>query len=174
MRTLINNNFGDERPVTIFYHEAETRPEFGGVMSEKESGSEKKIMQSENGKPVTKPEAQPESANDDPVVGENEQHKGKPKNTEDCPIAGPVEDPSKKEQIGNCLPTVASSNKATKASEEAPNVLDMVQFSPDSPGGVCVVSLTLMSLGLLSVFVSIPKQIVVVDSNLVDNDVVKR
>uniref|UniRef100_A0A4W6DK61 Uncharacterized protein n=1 Tax=Lates calcarifer TaxID=8187 RepID=A0A4W6DK61_LATCA len=50
---------------------------------------------------------------------------------------------------------------------------DQSVFSLDSPGGACVVSLSLMSLGLLSVHVSIPKQMVVVDSNLVDNDVVK-
>ncbi|XP_061684650.1 general transcription factor 3C polypeptide 1 [Syngnathoides biaculeatus] len=47
----------------------------------------------------------------------------------------------------------------------------MIQFSMDSPGGACLASLTLMSLGLLSVHVSIPKKMVVVDSNLVDSDV---
>uniref|UniRef100_A0A3Q3AAB1 Ral transcription factor IIIC subunit 1 n=1 Tax=Kryptolebias marmoratus TaxID=37003 RepID=A0A3Q3AAB1_KRYMA len=61
----------------------------------------------------------------------------------------------------------------TRASEDPPDVSDMLRFSLNSPGGACVASLSLMSLGLLSVFVSIPKQIVVVDSNLVDNDVAK-
>uniref|UniRef100_A0A3B4WXI4 Ral transcription factor IIIC subunit 1 n=1 Tax=Seriola lalandi dorsalis TaxID=1841481 RepID=A0A3B4WXI4_SERLL len=50
---------------------------------------------------------------------------------------------------------------------------DQRQFSLDSSGGACVISLSLMSLGLLSVYVSIPKQMVVVDSNLVDNDVLQ-
>uniref|UniRef100_A0A3P8SQR0 Uncharacterized protein n=1 Tax=Amphiprion percula TaxID=161767 RepID=A0A3P8SQR0_AMPPE len=60
---------------------------------------------------------------------------------------------------------------ATRASEGPPDVSDMLQFSLFSPGGACVVSLSLMSLGLLSVHLSIPKQMVVVDSSLVDNDV---
>lgn len=50
---------------------------------------------------------------------------------------------------------------------------DMLQFCMESPGGASGVCLSLMSLGLLSVFMSIPKQVVVVDSNLVDSDVVK-
>uniref|UniRef100_A0A3B3WUH6 B-block binding subunit of TFIIIC domain-containing protein n=1 Tax=Poecilia mexicana TaxID=48701 RepID=A0A3B3WUH6_9TELE len=41
-------------------------------------------------------------------------------------------------------------------------------------GGACLVSLSLMTLGWLSVHVSIPKQIVVVDSSLVDNEVIKK
>uniref|UniRef100_A0A665SYB4 Uncharacterized protein n=1 Tax=Echeneis naucrates TaxID=173247 RepID=A0A665SYB4_ECHNA len=56
---------------------------------------------------------------------------------------------------------------------DPPDVLDMVQFSLDSPGGACMASLSLITLGLLSVHISIPKQMVVVDSNLVDNDAVK-
>ncbi|XP_049576540.1 general transcription factor 3C polypeptide 1 isoform X1 [Syngnathus scovelli] len=44
------------------------------------------------------------------------------------------------------------------------------RFSLDSPGGACVVSLALMTLGLLSVHVSVPNKMVVVDSDLVDND----
>uniref|UniRef100_A0A8C6NY38 Ral transcription factor IIIC subunit 1 n=1 Tax=Nothobranchius furzeri TaxID=105023 RepID=A0A8C6NY38_NOTFU len=59
------------------------------------------------------------------------------------------------------------------APEEPPDVSDMLRFTLNSPGGACAASLSLMSLGLLNVFVSIPKQIVVVDSNLVDNDVAK-
>ncbi|XP_063738883.1 general transcription factor 3C polypeptide 1 isoform X2 [Eleginops maclovinus] len=62
---------------------------------------------------------------------------------------------------------------APTAAEESPDVSDMLQFCMESPGGASGVCLSLMSLGLLSVFMSIPKQVVVVDSNLVDNDVVK-
>nr|XP_057921258.1 general transcription factor 3C polypeptide 1-like [Doryrhamphus excisus] len=47
----------------------------------------------------------------------------------------------------------------------------MLCFGLDSPGGACMVSLTLMSLGLLSVHLSVPKQMVVVDSNMVDADI---
>ncbi|XP_037669883.1 general transcription factor 3C polypeptide 1 isoform X2 [Choloepus didactylus] len=50
---------------------------------------------------------------------------------------------------------------------------DLVAFSLDSPGGHCVAVLTLFSLGLLSVDVRIPEQIVVVDSSMVENEVIK-
>ncbi|XP_029801952.1 general transcription factor 3C polypeptide 1 [Suricata suricatta] len=52
-------------------------------------------------------------------------------------------------------------------------VRDMVAFSLDGPGGHCVAVLTLFSLGLLSVDVRIPEQIVVVDSSMVENEVIK-
>lgn len=51
---------------------------------------------------------------------------------------------------------------------------DMVPFSLDCPGGYCVGALTLFSLGLVSVDVKIPEQIVVVDSSMVENEVMKR
>ncbi|XP_040829101.1 general transcription factor 3C polypeptide 1 [Ochotona curzoniae] len=50
---------------------------------------------------------------------------------------------------------------------------DMVPFSLDCPGGYCVGALTLFSLGLVSVDVKIPEQIVVVDSSMVENEVMK-
>ncbi|XP_029312111.1 general transcription factor 3C polypeptide 1 isoform X2 [Cottoperca gobio] len=101
------------------------------------------------------------------------------KNPEDCLTAGSGEAPSSSEQTHDHLPkeepteVAAASNAAPRASEEPPAVSDMMQFSMDSPGGASGVSLSLMSLGLLNVYMSIPKQMVVVDSNLVDNDVVK-
>ncbi|XP_006859958.1 PREDICTED: general transcription factor 3C polypeptide 1 [Chrysochloris asiatica] len=49
----------------------------------------------------------------------------------------------------------------------------MVAFSLDCPGGHCVAALTLLSLGLISLDVKIPEQIVVVDSSMVENDVIK-
>ncbi|XP_004615986.1 general transcription factor 3C polypeptide 1 [Sorex araneus] len=50
---------------------------------------------------------------------------------------------------------------------------DLVPFSLDGPGGHCVAVLTLFSLGLVSVDVRIPEQIVVVDSSMVENEVIK-
>ncbi|KAI1896177.1 hypothetical protein AGOR_G00092120 [Albula goreensis] len=49
----------------------------------------------------------------------------------------------------------------------------MALFPLDASGGSCMASLTLMVLGLLSVDLSIPNQIVVVDSTMVDNEVIK-
>ncbi|XP_008564836.1 PREDICTED: general transcription factor 3C polypeptide 1 [Galeopterus variegatus] len=50
---------------------------------------------------------------------------------------------------------------------------DLVAFSLDCPGGHCVAALTLFSLGLISVDVRIPEQIIVVDSSMVENEVIK-
>uniref|UniRef100_A0A8D3C325 B-block binding subunit of TFIIIC domain-containing protein n=1 Tax=Scophthalmus maximus TaxID=52904 RepID=A0A8D3C325_SCOMX len=67
----------------------------------------------------------------------------------------------------------ASNAAAPGASEEPPDVSDMLGFGMDSTGGACMASLSLMSLGLLNVFMSIPKRMVVVDSNLLDKDPLK-
>ncbi|XP_056392115.1 general transcription factor 3C polypeptide 1 [Hyla sarda] len=50
---------------------------------------------------------------------------------------------------------------------------DMLVFPLDGPGGECVAMLSLLLLGYLFVNVKIPDQIVVVDSTLVDNEVIK-
>ncbi|KAF1430483.1 General transcription factor 3C polypeptide 1, partial [Spheniscus magellanicus] len=49
----------------------------------------------------------------------------------------------------------------------------MTAFPMDGPGGQCVAMLSLFSLGLVSVNVRIPEQIVVVDSTMVENEVIK-
>ncbi|KAM9363755.1 general transcription factor 3C polypeptide 1 [Symphorus nematophorus] len=181
VRSLINNSTRDDRPIAMFYHETENRSEAGEELMEKRTGSERKKKQSEgkeDGRAVSEPKVQPEKTEEDSgstKEGEDNQRKpeGEQKNTEDCLTAGSSEDPSSREQIDDHLPKASTSNAAPRASAEPPDVSDMLQFSLDAPGGACVASLSLMSLGLLSVYMSIPKQIVVVDSNLVDNDVVK-
>ncbi|XP_075035962.1 general transcription factor 3C polypeptide 1 [Mixophyes fleayi] len=50
---------------------------------------------------------------------------------------------------------------------------DMMVFPLDGPGGQCATILSLLLLGFISVKVKIPYQIVVVDSTLVDNEVMK-
>ncbi|KAE8579890.1 hypothetical protein XENTR_v10024224 [Xenopus tropicalis] len=50
---------------------------------------------------------------------------------------------------------------------------DMVLFPLDGPGGQCATVLSLLLLGLVTISVKIPDQIVVVDSTLVDNEVMK-
>ncbi|XP_051560417.1 general transcription factor 3C polypeptide 1-like isoform X3 [Myxocyprinus asiaticus] len=49
----------------------------------------------------------------------------------------------------------------------------MLQFPMDAPGGACACCLSLMTLGLLSVDVSIPQQIVIIDSSVIDHDMLK-
>ncbi|XP_062389121.1 general transcription factor 3C polypeptide 1 [Sardina pilchardus] len=56
----------------------------------------------------------------------------------------------------------------------AENLEGMALFPLDAPGGACMACLSLITLGLLAVDVSIPEQIVVVDSNMLDSEVVKR
>ncbi|OXB54906.1 hypothetical protein ASZ78_011268 [Callipepla squamata] len=58
-------------------------------------------------------------------------------------------------------------DQESKASE------GMIAFPMDGPGGHCVAMLSLFSLGLVSVNVRIPEQIVVVDSTMVENEVIK-
>uniref|UniRef100_A0A8C3LI51 General transcription factor IIIC subunit 1 n=1 Tax=Chrysolophus pictus TaxID=9089 RepID=A0A8C3LI51_CHRPC len=58
-------------------------------------------------------------------------------------------------------------DQESKASE------GMITFPMDGPGGHCVAMLSLFSLGLVSVNVRIPEQIVVVDSTMVENEVIK-
>nr|XP_014348197.1 PREDICTED: general transcription factor 3C polypeptide 1 [Latimeria chalumnae] len=57
--------------------------------------------------------------------------------------------------------------------EEVPDDVEKILFPVDGPGGQCLTSLTLLILGLVSVEVGIPEQIVVVDSSMVDNEVMK-
>ncbi|XP_041790222.1 general transcription factor 3C polypeptide 1 [Chelmon rostratus] len=178
LKSLLNNGMGD-RPATTFYHETDVRSENGEDLMERGTGSQRKKKLSEvkeDGRPVSEPDSQPEKANSESSKeGENDQRKveGEQRNADKSITAGSGEDPSSREQTDDRLPKAATSNTAARASEEPPDVSDMLQFSLDSPGGACVIALSLMSLGLLSVHLSIPKQIVVVDSNLVDNDVVK-
>uniref|UniRef100_A0A3Q3A8W7 Ral transcription factor IIIC subunit 1 n=2 Tax=Kryptolebias marmoratus TaxID=37003 RepID=A0A3Q3A8W7_KRYMA len=101
---------------------------------------------------------------------------GEQENPECSLKPGSDDAPSSREPTDNqqqISESLAAPVPTARASEDPPDVSDMLRFSLNSPGGACVASLSLMSLGLLSVFVSIPKQIVVVDSNLVDNDVAK-
>ncbi|XP_071360613.1 general transcription factor 3C polypeptide 1 [Trachinotus anak] len=203
LRSLINNGTRDDRPLTAFYHEAENRSDNGEGGLERQTESKRKEKQSggnADGEPVSGPEVKTDGANSEPTKeGEKDQRDvegeenlmgvdvnnevmnktDEQKNTEDCLTAASGEDPSSGEQAADPPakdePSGASaaSNAAVRVPEDPPDVSDMVNFSLDSPGGACVISLSLMSLGLLSVYLSIPKQMVVVDSNLVDNDVVK-
>ncbi|XP_053550449.1 general transcription factor 3C polypeptide 1 isoform X2 [Bombina bombina] len=49
-----------------------------------------------------------------------------------------------------------------------------VLFPLDGPGGCCITILSLLFMGMISVHVRIPEQIVVVDSRFVDSEVMKR
>ncbi|TFK07415.1 hemojuvelin [Platysternon megacephalum] len=57
--------------------------------------------------------------------------------------------------------------------QEAKDSAGMLAFPMDGPGGHCVAILSLFSLGLISVDVRIPDQIIVVDSTMVENEVIK-
>ena len=167
------------------------------------SRKEKKSGRKEGGREVSEPQIEPEVAHvDSTKEGENVQSKmeGEEKlmemdanneKTEDISVSEQHKNPeyslpsesnevsSNKEQTEDQLPkepaeVSAASDAAPQASVDPPDVSDMLRFSLSYPGGACVASLSLMTLGLLNIHVSIPKQIVVVDSSLVDNDVAKK
>nr|XP_019958712.1 PREDICTED: general transcription factor 3C polypeptide 1 [Paralichthys olivaceus] len=196
VRSLINKGTGDDRPVTAFYHEPENRLENGETVLERQKGSKRKEKQSEvnaESATVSEPEPQTKEANTESTKeGENEQRQeegeeklmevdktNEEKNPDDNLPADSGEDPSSREQTDDQLPKeklseeAAASDAASGVPEDPPDVSDMLAYSLDSPGGTCAAALSLMTLGLLNVHMSIPKQMVVVDSTLVDNDVVK-
>lgn len=184
LRNLINNGTRDDRSVTAFYHETENRSVNGeDEVLERRTGSKREEQQSKeekDGRPASELEkTNTESAKEaeDKVDGEEKltedvNKSDEQKNREECLKAGSDNGPSSKGQPSRA--ESGTSNAAALGSEDPPDVQDMLQVSLDSPGGACLVCLSLMSLGLLSVYISIPRQMVVVDSNLVDKDVAKR
>ena len=166
----------------MFHQEMEYRLENREEVTERRTGSERKRKQGEGkegGRSVRESEVQPEKANGDSTNGGandqmnvNGEQTAEQRNSEDCSIVESVERPSSSRQTDDHPSKTGGA--AQRASAEPPDVSDMLGFSLDSPGGACVVSLSLMTLGLLSVYISIPKQIVVVDSSMVKNDVVKK
>ncbi|XP_029706384.1 general transcription factor 3C polypeptide 1 isoform X2 [Takifugu rubripes] len=161
LKTLRNSKTDDRKLTIEFYNETLNRlenvEETTGMT--KESGKSKKQNVS----------SEDDGARDGPEMKEStveeEKEKGEEKNPEGRLTSDSAEVLLATESGDDRLPKAAS--------EEAPDVSDMMVFSLDSPGGVCMTSLTLISLGMLNVHISIPKHIVVVDSNLVDNDTVK-
>lgn len=181
--------------MTAFYHETVKRAEDGEALLERGAGSEKNQKAREVKKASGQLE-QSETANDEATnEGQSERSKAggeemdlelgnnKAKTLEQIPPGdSPGNDPSREEQTEVSLtdqpadqPAVCPvSSPPAQASKEPPDVSGLLQYSLESPGGACAASLSLMTLGLLSVYVSIPKQMVVVDSSLVNNDFVKR
>ncbi|XP_028307045.1 general transcription factor 3C polypeptide 1 [Gouania willdenowi] len=169
LRSLINNGRGDNSSV-ILYHETDKRPNSGEQGLEIKKPSKQKAKQSKGEDETLRgTKEQPEMAESD-----------SPKE-QDNALSQVEEDNLKGEGDVENNTELTSQSDAQKISEDAPleaadvptDVPDMMEICMNTPGGSCAVSLSLMSLGLLSVHVSIPNQVVVVDSTLVDNDVVK-
>ncbi|NXI44516.1 TF3C1 factor, partial [Galbula dea] len=83
--------------------------------------------------------------------------------TESFQFLQKLKDAEKSDQADN----FSFKDQENKASE------GMIAFPMDGPGGQCAAMLSLFSLGLVSVSVRIPEQIVVVDSTMVENEVIK-
>lgn len=176
LRDLINNRTGNNRPVTAFYHETEKRSETGEEVLQRKTGSKRKEKQregNEDGRAAAEGEKSQRNLEGEEMLMEVDMNKSEAqKNPEDCLPAGCADDPSSRGQTGlfgeeEASGAPAASNTARRVSEDPPDVSDMLHFSLDSHGGACLVSLSLMSLGLLSVYLSIPKQMVMVDSDVV-------
>lgn len=166
IRNLFNKPRGEYRPFTDFYQETENRSPDGEVVESKKTAVVKKDEphKETNEKTPVKPSETPIS---DSIIGGDK----------DQPNANqPGAETEQSKEIENGVssdPVGEETERSGETPAEPPDVSDMLQFSLDSPGGACVAALSLISLGLLSVFMSIPKQMVVVDSTLVDSEVVK-
>ncbi|XP_014907115.1 general transcription factor 3C polypeptide 1 isoform X2 [Poecilia latipinna] len=170
LRNLITRGPGVDRPATSFYHEPENRSQTGEEVCVRKT-SEKAKHNSE-----TEPQMQTAGAESTVKVdnnqsltreeGKSRESEEKLENTEEKIQSDEQKDPSGDDDA-------SSSREQMDESPDPPDLSDMLLFPLSSPGGACLVSLSLMTLGWLSVHVSIPKQIVVVDSSLVDNEVVK-
>uniref|UniRef100_A0A3P9MSF8 Ral transcription factor IIIC subunit 1 n=1 Tax=Poecilia reticulata TaxID=8081 RepID=A0A3P9MSF8_POERE len=168
LRNLITRGPGVDRPATAFYHEPEIRSQTSEEVCDRKT--------SKQAKHETEPQIQTAGAESTDKVDNNQsltqeeeksrESEEKLENTEEKSQSDEQKDPSGDDDA-------SSSREQTDESPDPPNLSDMLQFPLSSPGGACLVSLSLMTLGQLSVHVSIPKQIVVVDSSLVDNEVVK-
>ncbi|MED6289868.1 hypothetical protein CHARACLAT_007371, partial [Characodon lateralis] len=193
LRNLITSGRGDDKPATAFYHEPENRSQTGEVCERKtarqgkpgclsesliQTAGEESMNKVDDNQSVTKGK---EKSVESDVRMENAEEKmtfDEQKNPECSDQCEDDDGSSNREQTDDHLPeapadTAAASDAAAGASQDLPDLSDMLELPLSSLGGACAVSLSLMTLGLLSVHVSIPKQIVVVDSSLVDNDVVK-
>ncbi|XP_035993309.1 general transcription factor 3C polypeptide 1 [Fundulus heteroclitus] len=190
LRTLITNGSGDDRPATTFYHEPEIRSltgkeacdgkparkgkhGCGSETLEEMAGAEAADAADDNQSTVQGEEKSVEIENAAEKIAPDKEEK-----LERSGQSGAEDGSSSREQTDVGLPeepaeAAAAPDTAAGDPTEDPDPSDMLPFSLSSPGGACVVSLSLMTVGLLSVHLSIPKQIVVVDSSLVDNDVVK-
>nr|XP_040041912.1 general transcription factor 3C polypeptide 1 isoform X1 [Gasterosteus aculeatus aculeatus] len=186
LRGLLRNGTGDDRPAVEFFHETVNRSPSGEEATEKRAASGKKQRKKDEGGPVGEAQAAIVDAateGDDDDDGDRTGAPGAEEAMEEATSektqapgeaddqqtpaeglpAGPAEERPGGEQADDAPPT----------GEESPDVSDMMFFSMDSADGGCAVSLSLMSLGLLSVLVSVPRQMVVVDSNLLDTSLVK-
>lgn len=171
LKTLTNSRTDDRRPTIQFYTESANRLENGEETVDTSKESEKSKKQNVS-KGSSRAEGELETTDNESA--EEEEKQNQEKNPEGRLAPDSAEAPLTTELEDDRLARAASSNAAAQAPEEPPDVSDMLRFSLDSPGGTCVASLSLISLGMLNVHISIPKHIVVVDSNLVDTDTVKR
>lgn len=155
-----------DRPITFFHQETDTRSKSGEELIAAKNERTKKPSQ---GKEDERTDRCPDQEGDE----RQKKVETDRANPEGGSTAAPDKPPPDADQR-NARPARGSSNAAPGAANGPPDTSDMMAFTLDSPGGACGISLSLVSLGLLSVYISIPKQIVLVDSNLVDTEVVKR
>ncbi|XP_015249512.1 PREDICTED: general transcription factor 3C polypeptide 1-like isoform X1 [Cyprinodon variegatus] len=193
LRNLITNGTGDNRPATAFYHETEIRSQASEETCERKTARKGKPTSTMDSHKQTAGEESTTEVNNSQSIMQGEEKPvesdGKIESTDEkitldeqkipeCSAQSGADDgSSSREQTDDHVPEEPEEAPAAKpgaAPQDPPDLSDMLKFSLNNPGGACVVSLSLMTLGLLSVHVSIPKQIVVVDSSLVDNEVVKR
>uniref|UniRef100_A0A6Q2XN73 B-block binding subunit of TFIIIC domain-containing protein n=1 Tax=Esox lucius TaxID=8010 RepID=A0A6Q2XN73_ESOLU len=177
MKALRENGAGDRHPLTSFLHEGE---DGDGARREGKAKERAEEKERQNKEERTETEGRMKSEQEPSEI-----EKGKEMEKDNMvPILGQVEKEDVSFSVHRAEPTSrggASSplldmeqSEMALAPSSAPcpplEVQDMLQYPLESPGGSTVACLSLMTLGLLSVHVTIPQHIVVIDSTMLDNN----
>ncbi|XP_052356423.1 general transcription factor 3C polypeptide 1-like [Oncorhynchus keta] len=183
MQALSENGTGDNHPSTVFIHEGKEKWE---SMERGEVGMERGEERSEKNKERGEEEREKEKDEDMETEDRGKNTENEEEN-EDNAAHNQAEEQVSSFTVHGVESTSGGPASCPLTQTEEPesgtapgldrslplDLTEMLQFSLESPGGATLACLSLMTLGLLSVHVSIPEHIVVLDSTMVDNEVVK-
>ncbi|XP_029595696.1 general transcription factor IIIC subunit 1 [Salmo trutta] len=168
MQALSRNGTGDNHPSTAFIHEGEEKKKRESM--EKERGEERRGEEEREQYEDMEAEERGKNTENEDKAAQNQAEE----QVSSFTIHG-VESTSR--DPASCRLTQTEEPESGTAPGLGPSLpldlTEMLQFPLESPGGATLACLSLMTLGLLSVHVSIPEHIVVLDSTMVDNEVVK-
>ncbi|XP_045075716.1 general transcription factor 3C polypeptide 1-like, partial [Coregonus clupeaformis] len=179
MQGLRENGTGDNHPTTVFIHEGQEKEmeKKRRESLEKERGEESlEKERKERGEESLKKERGEESLEKERVEEDNTAHNQNQEEEQLLSFTIHGAESTSKDPASRPLPQTEQPESGTAPGLDPSLPLDiqeMLQFPLESPGGATLACLSLMTLGLLSVHVSIPEHIVVLDSTMVDNEVVK-
>uniref|UniRef100_A0AAZ3QDY1 Uncharacterized protein n=1 Tax=Oncorhynchus tshawytscha TaxID=74940 RepID=A0AAZ3QDY1_ONCTS len=169
MQALSENGTGDNHPSTVFIHEGKEK-EKRESMERGEVGMERGAVEREKDEDMETEDRGKNTENEHLEENEdNAAHNQAEEQVSSFTVHG-VESTSG--DPASCPLTHTEEPELGLDPSLPLDLTEMLQFSLESPGGATLACLSLMTLGLLSVHVSIPEHIVVLDSTMVDNEVV--